>query len=168
MKMPASIAALFSFAFLASSFASGPVELRLDSGDITAPSGDLILVRTANTPKKVTLRIPMELAKTSCVESETRRVFGEDPSCGEVPCQYQNEDFCTGGRDWDSCYHDETSCVRTGTGPTYVENVAFKLKFKDRVKLSAGETETYRFSTSNPTLVLGGPLKAKTRLVVKR
>jgi hypothetical protein len=140
------------------------VDVVLNSDSIELPAGDVRLIRTAETPKKVKLRVPVEMGKRFCAVMGTRVIDGwSGAHCGwdqelRFGC-YRDVVYLPGpgGRLYRTvvkrcydrlvntpryCSWEIPECDRYDTEYA-IENRRLKLKFKNVEHLEGSQTETY-------------------------
>lgn len=157
----------FSILFTSQAFAND-AEVILNAKEVAANTTSVVIVRTAQTPQKVTLALEVPFARTVCLRTDTRQVYGADPSCGydtemvsrEVcsshsVCETSLNGVCQRYRDvgnchtvtepvsvMRSCYHSESFCAQYGTRTdTQTEKVL--LSFKKLEKLEADRQQRF-------------------------
>lgn len=144
---------------VAPTFAS---EIILDRDLVDIEGSIVTLVRTDNSPKKVTLRAQLESYEIKCVERGIVVVEGPHPSCGQYTTQELNchNRFMTGGACdepsvWDSystrihnnsCVHEEIQCVQFERIDHGQREEVFTVNFVNLPKLRSGQRETFQLS----------------------
>jgi hypothetical protein len=153
-----------SLVVLGLSLPAQAVDVILDSDRIDLPSGDVRLIRTAATPKKVKLTVPVEMGRRFCAVMGTRVVDGYNGAqCGwdrELRYECYRERVCRpgpGGRPYCTivtrCFNHWITFARYCTWEipecerydieTRLESRELNLKFKRMARLEDGQTEVY-------------------------
>lgn len=131
----------------------------LEQPVINLTEQEVVLVRTEHSPAEVQLSIELEEFETKCVEKAIKTVTGPHPSCG----QFTTTEYYCPERDIiegckpsvhneyrstihnRSCEHDEIYCSKEEKVSYGLKPQLFKIKFKNLVVLSKGQTEKFSF-----------------------
>jgi hypothetical protein len=164
MNFKKALVLLVPFVALGLSLPAQAVDVVLDSDDIALPAGDVRLIRTSATPKKVNLTVPVEMGRRYCAVMGTRIVDGYSGAhCGwdrELRFDCYREKVCRPGPRgrmtcaWVSqCYDRWFSVARYCSWEipecerydveSRPEIRKLKLKFKRVARLENGQSEVY-------------------------
>ena len=155
---------LFTFCFFFLSLnALAQESIVINASKLTSRTQQVILVRTAYSPNKTELTLPVQMQHRVCMQNSLRTVFRQSgPECGYdyVERRVPGERYCTETRPngqcsrWRqdhriehvqvarSCYVQEVYCARYGT-ETRIKYDDMTLAFKGLPALGGSESETY-------------------------
>jgi len=171
------VALFLSVITLSSTRASGE-EVQMNGESIRLNSQNVVLVRTASTPKRVLVTFPVSMVLTRCAETGTRMVYGQHPTCGtettyEYECYINTvchdvPDYCGGTPNCGGVHRECQDYTRCGYYPRtryrscyYSETYCVReelynqpteqqlsLRFRRTVKLQGDQTEKYQLIAS--------------------
>jgi hypothetical protein len=122
----------------------------------TDSQNPLVFERTADTPAKLRLELPVSFIERSCLRFGQREVWGRHPSCGYTTeyiwrCYGYRPPYASCGyypiQVMNTCRYLQSTCEQWGT-VTVVRRVSVLVRFRNSTKLGAGQTERFELVAS--------------------